>query len=331
MHASQAAAAIACYGLCSSCMLLINKMLVEEVPSPGLLVAVQLSFATFWVGLATQLGWFGLRPIQPSLRIMKLYAVYVSCFVLGVYANMRALKRSNVDTVIMFRSCTPLMVSLLDYGFMGRQLPGPRNLVALLGLVVGSIMFVNFDTEFQMEGAGAYFWVILYFTCIVIEMTIGKAISHQANLSLAAAVLYTNALSLLPMLCIALSAGEEVADLRIETRYGAVLLLLSCIIGCALGFVGWWCRSLLSATSYTVVGVANKFVTISLNALVWKKHATLEGTMAVLFCILMSTLYRQSPLRERAEEKSPYTRAKGFNKMHLEEGGKLLGRAEDTV
>lgn len=295
-------------------MLLINKMLVEEVSSPGLLVSLQFAFASFWVGIATNWGWFGLRPVRPSLRIMKLYAVYVTCFVLGVYANMRALERSNVDTVIMFRSCTPLAVSFLDFAFMGRQLPGPRNLVALLGLVAGSIMFVNFDTEFQMEGAAAYFWVLMYFVCIVVEMTIGKAISHQANLSLAGAVLYTNGLSLLPMLCIALSAGENPSSFRIKSHYGAVLLLLSSIIGCALGFVGWWCRSLLSATSYTVVGVANKFVTISLNAIVWKKHATLEGTMAVLFCILTSTLYRQSPLREKVEEKSPYGR-KGYEKL----------------
>ena len=34
-------------------------------------------------------------------------------------------------------------------------------------------------------------------------------------------------------------------------------------------YTGWMCRDLISATSYTLVGVVNKFITILLNVLVW--------------------------------------------------------------
>jgi len=40
---------------------------------------------------------------------------------------------------------------------------------------------------------------------------------------------------------------------------------LSCIVGIAIGYSGWWCRDLISATSYTLVGVINKLLTVTVS------------------------------------------------------------------
>lgn len=69
--------------------------------------------------------------------LAQTYSVYTVAFVLGVYCNMRALERSNVETVIIFRSCTPLAVSLCDWIFLGRELPSKRSLLALLTIAAG--------------------------------------------------------------------------------------------------------------------------------------------------------------------------------------------------
>ena len=53
---------------------------------------------------------------------IKPYLVYVGMFVATIYTNMRALQHSNVETVIVFRSACPLIVSVLDWAFLGRQL-----------------------------------------------------------------------------------------------------------------------------------------------------------------------------------------------------------------
>ena len=45
---------------------------------------------------------------------IKPYLVYVGMFVATIYTNMRALQHSNVETVIVFRSACPLIVSVLD-------------------------------------------------------------------------------------------------------------------------------------------------------------------------------------------------------------------------
>jgi solute carrier family 35 protein len=53
---------------------------------------------------------------------------------------VRARPRSNVETFIVFRSSTPLVISLLDYLFLGRTWPTARSWLALGGILVGAIV-----------------------------------------------------------------------------------------------------------------------------------------------------------------------------------------------
>lgn len=40
-----------------------------------------------------------------------------------------------METIIVFRACVPIVVALLDWAFMGRQLPSLRSWLALAVLV----------------------------------------------------------------------------------------------------------------------------------------------------------------------------------------------------
>ena len=42
-------------------------------------------------------------------------------FVSGIVFNLGALEHANVETLIVARSCLPLLTSVLDYLFLGRQ------------------------------------------------------------------------------------------------------------------------------------------------------------------------------------------------------------------
>ena len=57
-------------------------------------------------------------------------------------------------------------------------------------------------------------------------------------------------------------ASEDVS--RITSVSGS-LLLLGCIVGTGIGYTGWWCRDKVSATSFTLIGVINKCLTVLLN------------------------------------------------------------------
>jgi GDP-mannose transporter len=53
--------------------------------------------------------------------------------------------------VIVFRSCTPLAQSFLDYLFLGRMLPDLRSIIALGGVALGAYLYVLTDSEFQVK------------------------------------------------------------------------------------------------------------------------------------------------------------------------------------
>ena len=53
-------------------------------------------------------------------------------FVSAIYANMQALRHSNVETVIVFRACSPIAVTIVEYLFMDRAFPNIRSILSLL-------------------------------------------------------------------------------------------------------------------------------------------------------------------------------------------------------
>jgi drug/metabolite transporter (DMT)-like permease len=68
----------------------------------------------------------------------KAYILNSLLFVLGIYSNMRSLATANVETVIIFRACSPLAVSLCDWVFLNRELPSFRSWFALSTIAIGN-------------------------------------------------------------------------------------------------------------------------------------------------------------------------------------------------
>ena len=79
--------------------------------------------------------------------------------------------------------------------------------------------------------------------------------------------------------------------------WGCALLLFSCFAGVGIGYSGWHCRSITSATTYTLVAVVNKFLTILLTVVLSDKHASGMGLVAVCTCLAAGSFYKQAPLK----------------------------------
>lgn len=214
---------------------------------------------------------------------------------------MKVLSMANVETVIVFRSCTPLAVTFFDYIFYNRSLPTPRSWLALLLITGGALMYILTDKEFQLNGWTAYYWVTIWWVVLVFQLTYGKfLVTGIALRSMWTPVLYTNTFSIIPALFIAGVAGEFnvlVDDSLKISRTGVFWLVLSCLIGLGISWAGFWCQSLISAAAYTVVGVMNKLATVSVNTLIWDKHASPLGIMSLGICLVGGSLYQQAPLR----------------------------------
>ena len=90
---------IAFYSLCSASMLLVNKVTVSLIPFPSFVTVSQLVVCAAFVSVLKVLRlprW----PVDDfEWAKVKPYLLYCCTFALGCYANMRALRGSNVETV----------------------------------------------------------------------------------------------------------------------------------------------------------------------------------------------------------------------------------------
>ena len=158
---------------------------------------------------------------------------------MSLYSNMHALKYSNVETVIVFRSCCPILVTIIEYLFMGRAMPSLRSIASILFILIFAIIYCLSDAEFRLNGVSAYKWVILYLVMITFEMTYGKGLTSKVKMeSIWGPVLYCNALGLLPMYILGSLNHEfdhmdEVVE-SIDARAFAVVLF-TCIAATLIG------------------------------------------------------------------------------------------------
>jgi len=215
-------------------------------------------------------------------KVIVPYLAYTVAFSLGVYCNMQSLSTSNVETVIVFRALAPCLVALLDAMFLGREFPSTRSWISLSLIFLGALGYASFDPKFQSQGMQAYLWPLAYLVTISFEMAYGKIIIRSVDLKTKSGpVLYTNLLGWPPMLLFAKLGGEydrfwnEVwLNEGVKFPPGSIaLLILGCVVGTGIGYSSWWCRDKVSATSFTLVGVMNKCLTVLLNLLIWDQHA----------------------------------------------------------
>mmetsp|Transcript_43949 Transcript_43949/g.80308 ORF Transcript_43949/g.80308 Transcript_43949/m.80308 type:complete len:338 (-) Transcript_43949:97-1110(-) len=290
------------YMLFSSCALVANKMVMDYVDASGFVFCLQILATLAFIALANFQEFIHVDPLRWNTTLA--FAPYIASFSISLYSNGKALAASNVETVIVFRACAPLLVSLLDWCFLGRELPSRRSFAALLGMIGGAICYVLADSEFAMSGISAYKWVTINLFCVVFEMAYGKGLLQGIEMEspVWGATLYTNLLALLPMFLMGLAANEQQQFRKPSVHRSGFLewLIVSCILGIGISWSGWYCRNMVSATVYTILGVLCKLLSVAINMMLGKKHATLNGLLALLLTVISSALYQQAPLRARA-------------------------------
>lgn len=297
------------YALCSSSMLFFNKLSVtsEGPPQefkmlPGPISCIQLLFANVFCFLLWASGMESFGDLR-NMHTLKMYTIYSVLFVGSVYASMKALQGSNMETQIVFRSATPIAVSGLEFLFLGRDLPNTKSTFALSAILFSALVYVATDSEFLVSGFSAYTWIAIYFFLICISMTLGKHLMSTTKTSVWGSVLLTNGISFPMLALLSWSRGEfetfwlATAETS-STQWG--IILAGCVTGTLIGWAGWYCRDLVSATSYTLIGVANKMLTVLLGVFFLDKHASGVGIGALVVCIIASTQYQQAPLRKTA-------------------------------
>jgi len=295
---------VVAYSICSGSLVLLNKLILHRLPYPSLVITFQLCAALAFIFSAKHGGYLQVDPLKWEYVVPYLY--YIVAFAMGVYCNMRSLSVSNVETVIVFRALSPCLVAMLDAIFLGREYPSNRSWAGIGLIVLGAYGYASFDEEFQTQGMSAYFWPVCYMCIISFEMAYGKKIIRSVDLkTLSGPVLYTNLLGIAPMLLFAAMGGEYTKlynditadeDGFVLPKGTIPLVIMGCIAGTGIGYSSWWCRDKVSATSFTIVGVMNKCLTIVLNYMIWDNHAKPQGIACLSLCLVGGSIYKQAPM-----------------------------------
>lgn len=309
---AEVTAAVVSYSLCSGSLVLVNKLILHYLPFPSLVIVIQLLSSVFLIYGG---NFFGVMSIdEMKWEFIRPYLIYTVAFSTGVYTNMQCLNNSNVETVIVARALSPLVVSFLDPIFLGREYPGRRSIAALSLIAFGAFGYASTDAQFIAQGMKAYFWPTLYLILITFEMVYGKQIIRSCKFkTVSGPVQYTNIFGWPPMIAFATMGGEftRLKDLMISYNVDNVgqllgklptesiaLMALGCLIGTGIGYTGWWCRGKVSATSFTLIGVLNKCITVLVNMMIWDQHAPPMGIASLFLCLVGGSFYKQAPMRK---------------------------------
>lgn len=261
-YATETIFVVGLYALCSAGMLIINKLAVYHIGVPSFVTLCQFAVTAGTVLVGRQLG---LLVIDPhDWNKIKHFVVYVLAFSMGTWSNMKVLMVANVETIIVFRACSPIVVSFFDYWCYGRAFPSPRSLVAMLTILAGALSYVLNDREFQVQGVAAYTWVAVWFVLLVFQLCYGKHLVTGLGLtSMWSSVLYTNGLSCMPTSGIGFISGEygRLGDV-VWTTHGVFWLGASCVVGTGISWAGFKCQSIITAAAYTVVGVVRTVLAV---------------------------------------------------------------------
>lgn len=285
------------YALCSSLLAIINKYAITKFSYPGLLTALQYLTSVVGVWSLGKLGF--LYHDAFNFQTAKKFAPAALVFYLAIFTNTHLLKHANVDTFIVFRSLTPLLVAIADTTFRKQPCPSKLTFLSLVIILGGAVGYVMTDSGFTLT---AYSWAVAYVVTITTEMVYIKHMVTSLGLNTWGLVLYNNLLSLLMAPVFAVLTGEHLSVFKaIESRGQSwfeldafVAVSLSCVFGLLISFFGFAARQAVSATAFTVTGVVNKFLTVAINVMIWDKHANAFGLVCLLLTLVGGILYQQS-------------------------------------
>jgi len=287
------------YSATSATLSVANKWALVGFPYSGTLTLAQFGFAALSV---RALAWCGLVEAETlELGIAMRFSPAVVMFYASISCNMRLLSHGTVDTFVVCRSVVPVVTELGEVCLLGKPVPSSQALLCLLLVAAGASGYAARDAA-ALEPA-VLAWAALYVLCISADMLVVKRVVSTVELSSWGYVYYNNALALL-LYPAWLALSGEASTLRAAAPglSLAVLapVLLSCAIGLAISFFGLNARRALSATAFTVLGAACKFLSVLINTLAWSRHAPLAALPWLCVSLAGSVLYQQAALIDPA-------------------------------
>ena len=297
---------VAAFLVSNSSLLVLNKLAISAFSSASSLLFAQFLSTVVLLGTFSLL--VGTRVNHtPSSAVIRSYLASAGIWCGTIYSNVQALRAIGVNSLIVLRCLTPLLVCVLDWLFLGRTLPNKKSLLVLCGIFVSGALyakskFADVELTSKVVGAGtgehnALLWCVIWLNCFLIDATYIKYVVETHPCNRLERTLYQNTLAL-PFLAVPLLIeGASFSDVVLAPRSAQIALALSCLAGTILSFSGMSLRSEMSATSFTILGITCKMGSTLLNELFVQPERDFARLSCVFGIIIFSAFYRQAPLK----------------------------------
>lgn len=295
------------YCVSSSFLLVANKATMRVFPYPGSMSVMQYAASALTVYALASAGLIDAEPLRWE-RVREFWTITL-VFCLAMFANMLTLQRTSVETVVVFRCMVPLVTAICDSLFLGMAFPSARSWAALATIAIGSLVYVENASSLD---AGTLCISVAYVFILAFEMVYVKHMMRRVEMTTFSRVLYNNSLSCVfgtLMACLNGEVGrlarERTDELSVVALTEALgLLLVSCCFGLSISYFGFAFRSVVASTTFTVVGVMCKVVSVGASLLLLRSDATARGLLGLSLCLAGGACYRQAPENGRREEKA---------------------------
>lgn len=278
------------YMLASSTMLVINKVAISFFQRPLLLLFIQLTFSSLVVLIGNDMGVLSVDGIKKNT--LKRFWLVPLTFLFSIFCNIKILEHTNVETFIVIRSSTPIVMSILDVQFLRRKLPTKRSWLSIITVFIFSICFIMSESKsFTIDSTK---WLFLWYANFCFDQIYIKHVVDTVKMTMWDRVLYTNLVPIFILSPLVLVFEDKIELERSEAPFVFMVIFSSCLMGVIMSYTSFWTRKQVSATKFTVIGNACKFITIAINFFIWENHATPIGILSLIVCVLASSLYQQA-------------------------------------
>jgi len=282
--------------MCNSALMLVcNKLAVHLFPAPSALLLMQLG--TSWFAMFA-LSFFGLDVTPCSWDFLCKFWPVAFVFLGTIFCGLKAIQYTNIETFIIFRAATPIVLSVCDYLFLGRELPSRRSCLCLIAMIVSAVAYVMQDSFFVIKG---YMWIGIWYFIFVTDFLVIKHKVTTVKMTNWGRVYYTNGLASLPLFFVAPNTDFEAVATMKWSAWSMFIVALSCFLGLGMSYFSFKVRSQVTSTYFAIIGNVCKVISVVINYLMWDFHASPLGLGYLGLSLVAAYFYQQAPLRDDSE------------------------------
>lgn len=298
----EALLSVALYSACSTCMTLLNKLLMftYSMPYPNVLLFCQNGAAALLVILAKHCNFITYPDL--SMKIVRQWLPLSVLFVAMLITSMKSLEIMSVPAQTVIKNLAIVLTAVGDSIFYEKRITcGMYMSFALMAL--GSYLSAKGDSWVTWRGI---LWTFANIICTVLYTLYMKKITTKLTHSIGrySPVVYNNLLSLPFFIIGGLNDVSLMMARLTEAPWQAYvcLLFMLCISAC-MTFGVFWCMEVTSPTTFSVVGALNKIPIAVFGIFLFRQYPEPVGYAGILIALSSGILYTVLNLRAGKHER----------------------------